>query len=1093
MKKNILLTVIALFLFINGFSQNKKSINKKITTKKIECVKKANVSKETLCLQKQHEAFLKKSPFKKTLAMTKNERKSYGLPPDKYYEQEWELTMNPQLGYPTPEKVKTLRADLEIKRKQAMLNRTPGDANDNAWVDRGPTNVGGRTRALMFDPNDPTNETVYAGSVAGGLWKNSNISNPASLWSLVNMPDNLTVSCIVADPNNPSIFYVGTGESYTGDVSGDGVWKSTDAGLNWFRVLGGIGGVSNFNSSAPMTVNSPATISGNYATVPTTPASAFGTAITSPLTGSLVLAKDASALPTECCNPPLINSAANSNSLVGKIALIRRGNCAFVIKVKAAQDAGAIAVVMMNNVDGAPAGMGGTDPDITIPSIAISKADGNLLEVALSASEPAVINVTLNPTLPGQFSGYNVPGIQTINDIKIRNNAGISEVYVAVGDAYNYAYIGARDFGLYKTTNGGSTWSSITLPLTASGNKHCPNDIAIGADNKVWVATTNSTVFNEGGGKIFGSNDGINFNDMFTVPMGERVQIAASKTVADKLYVLSELKQIDSANPGIESTIIKTTDGFNTHTILPIPVDAEPAGRFSTYGFTGQQAFFDLLIDVDPTNDETIYVGGIDLFKSTTGGNSWNQISHWYGAYAPNNVHSDQHGIAFAKNNSSKVIFGNDGGVFYSTDAGNSISSRNKGYNVTQFYSVAVAPGNSGLVGDYFASGAQDNGSQYFANPGPNAAESTQVQSGDGAVCLFDQGTDKYYITNYVYNDQVYYRTTAGGSKLLSDANPGGAFIAPMALDSSRDVLYSDFSTGSTFQVRRYGGIKTSTVTRTNLTNALLNSSPSALLVSKFTTSSSKLYIGTRGGRLLLVPNANSGTSQTWTDISVGSGFVGSISDIELGASEGNIFVTMHNYGVVSVWYSADGGTTWENKEGNLPDIPVKCILQNPLNAEEVIVGTDLGVWFTNNFSAASPSWRQSDNGMRNVKVTDMDIKGEAAGATSYTVFASTFGRGVFSGLFTAPSLSNDAFETKYGIKLYPNPSNNGLFNLSMKDYNGKLNIQVTDLNGRLVYNAKNTDFNTEKSIDLSAFQSGIYILKINNEDMNFSKKLIKN
>ncbi|WP_299683584.1 hypothetical protein, partial [uncultured Tenacibaculum sp.] len=92
-----------------------------------------------------------------------------------------------------------------------------------------------------------------------------------------------------------------------------------------------------------------------------------------------------------------------------------------------------------------------------------------------------------------------------------------------------------------------------------------------------------------------------------------------------------------------------------------------------------------------------------------------------------------------------------------------------------------------------------------------------------------------------------------------------------------------------------------------------------------------------------------------WTDIT-GSEFVGSISDIEFGATENDIFVTFHNYGVRNIWYTNDGGTTWFDKEGNFPDIPVKSILQNPLNREEVIIGTDLGVWKTSNFSATSPS-----------------------------------------------------------------------------------------------------------------------------------------
>lgn len=113
----------------------------------------------------------------------------------------------------------------------------------------------------------------------------------------------------------------------------------------------------------------------------------------------------------------------------------------------------------------------------------------------------------------------------------------------------------------------------------------------------------------------------------------------------------------------------------------------------------------------------------------------------------------------------------------------------------------------------------------------------------------------------------------------------------------------------------------------------------------------------------------------------------------------------MHNYGVTSIWYTANGTSatpTWVSKEGNLPDLPVKCILQNPLRPEEVIIGTDLGVWYTNIFNTASPVWNQSYNGMSNVKVPDMDLRNDNK------VFVATYGRGIFSGSFTNTVLSNE-------------------------------------------------------------------------------------
>ena len=65
--------------------------------------------------------------------------------------------MNPEIGRPNPENLEGIKKNLKQQREAALLSgRTPGDGSDNNWIERGPNNVGGRVRAIMFDPNDPT-------------------------------------------------------------------------------------------------------------------------------------------------------------------------------------------------------------------------------------------------------------------------------------------------------------------------------------------------------------------------------------------------------------------------------------------------------------------------------------------------------------------------------------------------------------------------------------------------------------------------------------------------------------------------------------------------------------------------------------------------------------------------------------------------------------------------------------------------------------------------------------------------------------------------------------------------------------------------
>ena len=1084
----------------NIVSDEKTTLNKN----KVEKVVSNHVSEnsngqkeltEIEILRQKHENYLKNSPFKKTLQLSKKERKAMGIPPKKYYEMEYELTMNPETGKPTPENLIQIRANLKREREEALASgRVPGDASDNSWVERGPNNVGGRVRGLMFDPNDATFRTVFAGGVSGGLWKNTDITNASNPWVRVNIPENLAVSTLTVDPNNNSVFYAGTGESYVGgDVNGDGVWKSADGGTTWSKIFGGITGPTSFESSANVVISAPAGIAGSYPCYPTT---AFGTPITTPIPGEIVLVTDGTAPIYDGCE-----TITNAAALNGKIALIRRGLCSFVIKVKAAQDAGAIGVIMMNNVDGTPVAMGGDDATITIPSVMISKSDGDILQAA-------VLGGTVTGSLtsgPGTFTGNLVPGQQHINEIKVRNNGGISEIYVAAGDSFYSAansatYLGGPNFGLFKSVDGGTTWTELSLPLTANGYKHCPMDIAIGADNKIWVSTTRSTVYGDGGGKIFSSVDGVNFIDRHTVPDGRRTQIAASTTTADKIYVLAELTTTAAVG------LYRTLNGFSTTTTLALPADADGGVGAD---FTRGQAFYDLMLEVDPNNDQVVYTGGIDLFKSTNGGTSWAQFSHWYGGFGYQEVHADQHGMAFAPGSSTRMIFGNDGGVYYSNNGGTTTQSRNQGLNVTQFYSVGVAPNQavSGitLAGDYFAAGAQDNGTQYFGNAAAGVTGSIESQGGDGAYTLFDQGSDKYYISNYVYNENINIRPLPGSTvtaRALDNDNNGnnGAFIAPMVLDSNQDILYSDYSNGTTYQIRRYRSIKSGVINRANISNVLLTAPPTAFAVSPYTTASTTLLVGTRLGKLFRIPTANTyigttTTTGTWVDIT-GPSFVGSISDIEYGSSENEIFVTMHNYNVVSVWYTSNGGTTWVNKEGNLPDMPVKAILKNPKNAEEVIVATELGVWYTNNFSAVSPTWNQSYNGMSNVKVMDLDLQVNTGypnsyPAASYTVYAATYGRGIFSGSFTAPTLSSDDVAISKGIKIYPNPSK-GILNIAIANYTGALNVEIFDINGRKVLSNEG-DFTSEKTMNLSGLQTGIYIVKLEGDNLSYSEKIVLN
>lgn len=153
-------------------------------------------------------------------------------------------------------------------------------------------------------------------------------------------------------------------------------------------------------------VNSPASVAGVYAVG----AASFGPPLSSPgVTGDLALALDGAGTTTDACE-----SIINPGDIAGRIAVVDRGTCTFVIKVKNAQDAGAIAVIVVDNVPGSPpAGLGGSDPTITIPAVRITLADGIALKAAMASG---TVNATLGVDLsvlagasPGGQALMNAP------------------------------------------------------------------------------------------------------------------------------------------------------------------------------------------------------------------------------------------------------------------------------------------------------------------------------------------------------------------------------------------------------------------------------------------------------------------------------------------------------------------------------------------------------------------------------------------------------------------------------------------------------------------------------------------------------------
>jgi trimeric autotransporter adhesin len=160
-------------------------------------------------------------------------------------------------------------------------------------------------------------------------------------------------------------------------------------------------------------------------------------------------------------------------------------------------------------------------------------------------------------------------------------------------------------------------------------------------------------------------------------------------------------------------------------------------------------------------------------------------------------VHADVHKVLWY-DGGNKLIFGSDGGVFYSADKGTTIRDRNIGFRVKQFYSCALHP----TTTNYFLAGSQDNGVHQFATAG--LAGTVEVTGGDGAYVAIDQDQPQYQFGSYVFSNLR--RSTDGGASWSSIAENGinsGLFINPFDYDNASNIMY--MSAGPDYNLQGVG------------------------------------------------------------------------------------------------------------------------------------------------------------------------------------------------------------------------------------------------------------------------------------------------
>lgn len=647
-------------------------------------------------------------------------------------------------------------------------------------------------------------------------------------------------------------------------------------------------------------------------------------------------------------------------------------------------------------------------------------------------------------------------------DVIIRDEGGnIGVVYAIMEDTNN-----GDGSGIFRSTDGGISWNR-----EVSG---AYRDLELASDNTIWVGGAR--------GRIFSSSDGINFTERYRSSLSAlgRVDLGVAQSNSSVVYAL-----ITSSN-GL-GELVKTTDSGANWTSLNEPADTGDRG-IPDNDFTRGQAWYDLIIQVSPTNENEVYAGGINVFKSFNGGNSWFKVSSW-NLQVDNSVkfaHADQHNIIF-RPNSDGVIFSTDGGIFYSSRSSElpfaNLDPRNLNFNITQFYSGAIDPVDpNGFIG-----GAQDNGTVYLFEP--EISNTTEILGGDGGFSFIDQTAVNserglYYIASTQRNNSYLYDFTNSDTSpvvvTLVD-NQNASFINPADYDDENNIFYSFNDNNSITRATLKPDYEFQRAVRDTVqVPFLFNSDVTNIKVSDYNVANRKVYLGTADGRVVFI-NTNDDSSNPLNTPRV----VGAVSCLEFGSSEEEMLLTYSNYGVKSVWYTQDGGANWTDVEGNLPDIPVRWSLFNPLDRKQVLLATQAGIWKTDDVTAETVVWEPASSGMGNVRVDMLLYR-----ASDNLVLAATHGRGMFVTNFSSNTASIEEVVTNQkSFTVYPTVSN-GNFTLFAKNNTGKSNVHIFDISGRQVYKEV-LDFskNEKQTVSLNV-NAGIYI--VNLVDANGKKEVKK-
>ena len=946
----------------------------------------------------------------------------------------------------------------DIQSAIESLADMPESAIGLNWAERGPNNRGGRTRGLAINPSNP-NE-MYVGSVSGGLYKSN---NSGLSWTEVN-PDQENLAVMTIAYSKDGDVYYGTGEGlYNTWTTGYGASTSS-----------GFPGAGVFKKG----VND----AGFTQLASTDGFSSVGAIVTDPTNNDKVYIGTSSGIRLST------NGGSTwSNPLQGQIG--SNGTCWDIH-----MDAG-------GNIWG------------TLGGRTMKSSDGGSTWDEVSKSSAG------STGLPR--SGGRIMFASAAND----------EDYVYVVQITS----GNALAGVYRTTDGGDTWSKIGQKSTyfdpfCSSQCQGEYDLAVGVDpsNKNRVIVGGITVWEWEQGQGWNQVNGFGPYNIHS----DNHDVVWHPTDSSKVYIVNDGGIYFSNNGG--DTWQTLNKNYVTTQFYDIGISAD------RYVVGGTQDNGSWVMDgLGNTTNEGRSLGAVDGFSGDGGYStiSWLVPKIYFTEYQQGRIgRSENKGQSFTS--------------FWDNRVGQAIGSWMTPFYLYENSDDALSVDSVQFKVDRalrslgFANAGQDT---FVSNIAPLQASAVmnaatfKVQSGTAVISSdasgnlsgdgtgnFDAATGNFTVifnsspaAEIIATVDVSY---AGGSEVVLGSNTNGLpfkYILPNSLGMGDSVIVQDpvssmFIVGFSGSVWMTRGALDFSTTPEWYKLASITGTTQAVEVS---ADGNYAWIGTENGRLYRIAGlaaardygtADADSGATAVTVDLVQNFMGrNISGIAVDPNDNDrVLVTLGNYGNANyVYYSGNATSTSPNflvKDGNLGNFPVYAATFDKGNSAYAVLGTEYGIFSTQNINTTSPQWGADNSGLARVPVfTLKQYRTNKSSTADMTVeegdiFAGTFGRGAFqtTSLMTTRPIGiaeQEVEQVQETMKLFPNPAEN-FTTLALELPAGSYTVELIDLNGRsvkaVVFEATENGAQTFK-LDISSVANGMYIVGVKEAPGSFARLLI--